>query len=52
LCYSLFGAEGAFVTSQEQLLVLRLLAGLGQKTMRLRPSSSPGQDDARRATVR
>ena len=29
LCYSLFGAAGAFVTSQEQLLVLRFLAGLG-----------------------
>jgi MFS family permease len=29
LCYSLFGAAGAFVKSQEQLLVLRFLAGLG-----------------------
>jgi MFS family permease len=29
LCYSLFGAAGAFVSSQEQLLVLRFLAGLG-----------------------
>jgi MFS transporter, SHS family, sialic acid transporter len=29
LCYSLFGGAGAFVTSQEQLLVLRFLAGLG-----------------------
>jgi MFS transporter, SHS family, sialic acid transporter len=29
LCYSLFGAAGAFVTSQEQLLALRFLAGLG-----------------------
>lgn len=29
LCYSSFGAAGAFVASQEQLLVLRFLAGLG-----------------------
>jgi MFS transporter, SHS family, sialic acid transporter len=29
LCYSLFGAAGAFVTSQDQLLGLRFLAGLG-----------------------
>lgn len=29
LCYSIFGAAGAFVTSQEQLLVLRFVAGLG-----------------------
>ncbi len=29
LCYSLFGGAGAFVRSQEQLLVLRFLAGLG-----------------------
>lgn len=29
LCYSLFGAAGALVKSQEQLLVLRFLAGLG-----------------------
>ncbi|MBL9186691.1 MAG: MFS transporter [Opitutaceae bacterium] len=29
LCYSVFGAAGAFVTSQEQLLALRFLAGLG-----------------------
>ena len=29
LCYSLFGAAGAWVSSQEQLLVLRFLAGLG-----------------------
>jgi MFS transporter, SHS family, sialic acid transporter len=29
LCYSLFGAAGAFVSSQEQLLGLRFLAGLG-----------------------
>lgn len=29
LCYSLFGAAGALVQSQEQLLVLRFLAGLG-----------------------
>lgn len=29
LCYSIFGAAGAFVHSQEQLLVLRFLAGLG-----------------------
>jgi MFS transporter, SHS family, sialic acid transporter len=29
LCYSLFGAAGAFVASQEQLLLLRFLAGLG-----------------------
>src|SRR5215212_11599525 len=29
LCYSIFGAAGAFVKSQEQLLVLRFVAGLG-----------------------
>lgn len=29
LCYSLFGAAGGFVSSQEQLLALRFLAGLG-----------------------
>jgi SHS family sialic acid transporter-like MFS transporter len=29
MCYSVFGAAGAFVTSQEQLLVLRFIAGLG-----------------------
>ena len=29
LCYSLFGGAGAMVTSQEQLLVLRFLTGLG-----------------------
>ena len=29
LCYSLFGAAGALATSQEQLLGLRFLAGLG-----------------------
>ena len=29
LCYSLFGAAGSFAGSQEQLLVLRFLAGLG-----------------------
>jgi MFS transporter, SHS family, sialic acid transporter len=29
LCYSFFGGAGAFVTSQEQLLVLRFLTGLG-----------------------
>jgi SHS family sialic acid transporter-like MFS transporter len=29
LCYSIFGAAGAFVTSQEQLLALRFVAGLG-----------------------
>ena len=29
LCYSLFGGAGMWATSQEQLLVLRLLAGLG-----------------------
>ncbi|MEQ1860026.1 MAG: MFS transporter [Chthoniobacteraceae bacterium] len=29
LCYSVFGGAGYFVTSQEQLLALRFLAGLG-----------------------
>ncbi len=29
LCYSIFGGAGMFAASQEQLLVLRLLAGLG-----------------------
>jgi predicted MFS family arabinose efflux permease len=29
LCYSLFGAAGAFASSQQQLLGLRFLAGLG-----------------------
>ena len=29
LCYSIFGGAGALVTSQEQLLVLRFLTGLG-----------------------
>src|SRR4051812_27223602 len=29
LCYSVFGGAGAWVTNQEQLLVLRLLAGFG-----------------------
>jgi MFS family permease len=29
LCYSVFGGAGAFVTNQQQLLVLRFLAGLG-----------------------